>query len=185
MATGRSDYPNQVNNVLGFPFIFRGALDVRATADQRGDEDRGHPRAGRAGQGRRAGRGAAGPTAWTELEFGRDYIIPKPFDPRVLMWDAPAVAKAAMETGVAHKSTSTSTSTVRRWSAGWASRTRSCACMINKAQRQPKRVVFPEGDEDKILRACQILVDESIAFPILLGDEETIRRRAAELRPAP
>ena len=101
MATGRSDYPNQVNNVLGFPFIFRGALDVRARAINEADEDGRRPRAGGAGQAGRAGVGARGLRRREVHASGREYIIPKPFDPRVLLWVAPAVAKAAMDSGVA------------------------------------------------------------------------------------
>ncbi len=102
MATGRSDYPNQVNNVLGFPYIFRGALDVRATHHQHGDEDRRRARAGRAGargRARRSRRRLYG----ARPKFGPDYIIPVPFDPRLISTVPPAVAKAAMDTGVARK----------------------------------------------------------------------------------
>ncbi len=179
IATGRSDYPNQVNNVLGFPFIFRGALDVRATTIN--DEMKlaaTHALASLAREDvpdsvRRA-------YASEKLEFGREYIIPKPFDPRVLLFEAYAVAKAAIETGVAQlpldlehyrdnleKRLGRSHEVMR--------------IMIHKAQRGPRRVVFPEGFEDKILRASQILLDEKIALPVLIGDEESIRRRAAEL----
>ena len=102
IATGRSDYPNQVNNVLGFPFIFRGALDVRATGDQRGDEDRRRRRARRAGA--RAGAGGSRRGLWRRSHsFGPDYIIPAPFDPRLMEIVPSAVAQAAMDSGVAQK----------------------------------------------------------------------------------
>jgi malate dehydrogenase (oxaloacetate-decarboxylating)(NADP+) len=171
VATGRSDYPNQVNNVLGFPFIFRGALDVRATTIN--DEMKlaaTHALASLAKEDvpdsvRRA-------YGLERLEFGREYLIPKPFDPRVLVWEASAVAEAAIRTGVAQQE-----QLERRM--GKAREV--MRIMINKAQRQPKRIVFPEGEEEKILRASQILVDEKIAVPVLLGRERVIRERMAEL----
>jgi malate dehydrogenase (oxaloacetate-decarboxylating)(NADP+) len=114
------------------------------------------------------------------LEFGRQYIIPKPFDPRVLIWEASAVAQAAMDTGVAqvpvHIGQYREALERRLGKAYGVVRN-----MVNKAQRQPKRVVFTEGEEGKILRACQILLDEKIALPILLGHEDTIRARVEEL----
>ena len=179
IATGRSDYANQVNNVLGFPFIFRGALDVRATTIN--DEMKlaaTHALAALAREDvpdnvRRA-------YAAESLEFGPEYIIPKPFDTRVLIWEASAVAKAAMETGVAQQPLDLDhyrDSLERRLGRSHEV----MRIMIHKAQRNPKRVVFPEGTEDKILRAAQILIDEKIATPILLGKESLIRQRAGEL----
>ena len=179
IATGRSDYPNQVNNVLGFPFIFRGALDVRATAIN--DEMKlaaTHALAALARQDvpdsvRRA-------YGLEDLEFGPDYIIPKPFDPRVLTWEATAVAKAAMETGVAQHSRDLNEyreELERRL--GKAHEL--MRVMIHKAQRDPRRVVFPEGEEHKVLRAAQILLDEKIARPVLLGKATRIRQAAADL----
>ncbi|HTQ53305.1 MAG TPA: phosphate acetyltransferase [Bryobacteraceae bacterium] len=180
VATGRSDYPNQVNNVLGFPFIFRGALDVRATTVN--DEMKLAATRALAALARQdvpdAVRRAYGVD---RLEFGREYIIPKPFDSRVLIWEAAAVAQAAMETGVAQAPIDIAEyreQLERRL--GKAHEV--MRVMIHKAQRQPKRVVFPEGEEPKILRACQILVDEKIARPVLLGNEEKIRERMEELR---
>jgi malate dehydrogenase (oxaloacetate-decarboxylating)(NADP+) len=115
------------------------------------------------------------------LEFGREYIIPKPFDPRVLIWEASAVAQAAMETGVAQQPVD-----LEQYREELEKRLGKAhemmRAMIHKAQRQPKRVVFTEGEEAKVLRACQILLDEKIAFPILLGDESRIRVKMAELR---
>jgi malate dehydrogenase (oxaloacetate-decarboxylating)(NADP+) len=179
IATGRSDYPNQVNNVLGFPFIFRGALDVRATKIN--DEMKLAATHALAALAREDVPDAVRRTYGAEnLEFGPEYIIPKPFDTRVLLWEASAVAKAAMETGVAQQPLDLDQyrdSLERRLGRSHEV----MRIMIHKAQSDPKRVVFPEGREDKILRAAQILVDEKIAQPIVLGDETTIRNRAAEL----
>jgi malate dehydrogenase (oxaloacetate-decarboxylating)(NADP+) len=179
VATGRSDFPNQVNNVLGFPFIFRGALDVRAT----GIND----------QMKLAATRALAALAKEDvpdsvlraygverMEFGREYIIPKPFDPRVLIWEASAVAQAAMETGVAQKPVDLvryREELERRLGRAYEV----MRAMVHKAQKQPKRIVFTEGEQPKILRACQILVDEKIATPILLGNEATILARVEEL----
>jgi malate dehydrogenase (oxaloacetate-decarboxylating)(NADP+) len=114
------------------------------------------------------------------MEFGREYIIPKPFDPRVLIWEAAAVAQAAMETGVAQRPVDIEHYREELEKRLGKSR-EIMRAMIHKAQRAPKRIVFAEGEENKILRACQILVDENIAQPILLGEEEIIRARIAEL----
>jgi malate dehydrogenase (oxaloacetate-decarboxylating)(NADP+) len=179
MATGRSDYPNQVNNVLGFPFIFRGALDVRATAIN--DEMKMAASLALAELARQDVPDSVRRAYGVEtMEFGRDYIIPKPFDSRVLTWVAPAVAKAAMETGVAQ--IQVDLEEYREALERRLGKSQEIMRMIiHKAQRAPKRIVFPEGDQDKILRAAQILVDERVARPILLGNEEVIRRRAEEL----
>ncbi|HLY06175.1 MAG TPA: NADP-dependent malic enzyme, partial [Rhizomicrobium sp.] len=180
VATGRSDFPNQVNNVLGFPFIFRGALDVRATTVN--DEMQLAATRALAALAREDVPDAVRRAYGVErLEFGRDYIIPKPFDSRVLIWEAAAVAQAAMETGVAQSPIDIleyREQLERRL--GKANEV--MRVMIHKAQRQPKRVVFPEGEEPKILRACQILTDEKIATPVLLGDEAKIRAEIALLR---
>src|SRR5437016_5848356 len=180
VATGRSDYPNQVNNVLGFPFIFRGALDVRATTIN--DEMKLAATRALAALAKEdvpdSVRRAYG---LERLEFGREYLIPKPFDPRVLVWEAAAVAGAAMETGVAQQTVDLDE--YREQLERRLGKAREVMrVMINKAQRRPQRVVFPEGEEEKILRASQILVDEKIASPILLGDERVIRARMADLR---
>jgi malate dehydrogenase (oxaloacetate-decarboxylating)(NADP+) len=179
VCTGRSDYPNQVNNVLGFPFIFRGALDVRATAIN--DEMKLAATRALAALAKEdvpdSVRAAYGVD---RIEFGRDYIIPKPFDPRVLIWESAAVAQAAMETGVAQRPVNLDEykdALERRL--GKAREV--MRVIIHKAQHRPMRVVFPEGDASKILRACQILVDEKIAEPILLGNEDAIRAQIAEL----
>ena len=178
MATGRSDYPNQVNNVLGFPFIFRGALDVRATTINE--------------QMKLAATYALAALAKEEvpdsvcraykverLRFGRDYLIPKPFDSRVLVWEATAVARAAMESGVAQVPVNLDDyreQLERRL--GKAHEI--MRGMIHKAQQDPKRIVFPEGDNQKILSAAHILLEEKIATPILLGNEQAIRSRAEQ-----
>jgi malate dehydrogenase (oxaloacetate-decarboxylating)(NADP+) len=180
MATGRSDFPNQVNNVLGFPFIFRGALDVRATAIN-------EPMKLAATRALAALAKEDVPDAVRRaygverMEFGRDYIIPKPFDQRVLLWVAPAVAGAAMETGVAMLPVD-----LQEYREQLRSRLGKAEevmrVMVHKAQRDPRRVVFPEGEATKILRASQILVDEGIAHPILIGSEERIEAATADLR---
>jgi malate dehydrogenase (oxaloacetate-decarboxylating)(NADP+) len=180
MATGRSDYPNQVNNVLGFPFIFRGALDVRATAIN--DEMKMAATRALAALAKQdvpdSVRRAYGVE---EMAFGPDYIIPKPFDPRVLIWESAAVAEAAMRTGVAQQPVN-----IEEYKEQLARRLGKAyevmRMMVNKAQRAPKRVVFPEGEESKMLRASQILLDEKIAFPILLGSEKRIRARIEDLK---
>src|SRR5215467_6236558 len=180
VATGRSDFPNQVNNVLGFPFIFRGALDVRAT--QINDEMKLAATRALAALAKEDVPDSVRRAYDVEhMEFGREYIIPKPFDPRVLIWEASAVAQAAIETGVAQLPIDLAEyreQLERRLGKAHEF----MRVMVHKAQIHPKRVVFPEGDEDKILRACQILIDEKIAQPILLGDEAKIRRKMEELR---
>ncbi len=180
MATGRSDYPNQVNNVLGFPFIFRGALDVRATAIN--DEMKIAACMALANLAKEdvpdsVMRAYGG----RKIEFGREYIIPKPFDPRVLLWEAPAVARAAMATGVARHPITDFEAYKDSLEARLGKSREVMRFFIHKAQQAPKRVVFPEGEEEKILRAAQIIVDEKIAQPILLGHHDTIRQKIAEL----
>jgi malate dehydrogenase (oxaloacetate-decarboxylating)(NADP+) len=179
IATGRSDFPNQVNNVLGFPFIFRGALDVRATTiNDKMKLAATHALAALAKED--VPDSVLRAYGVEHMEFGREYIIPKPFDSRVLIWEASAVAQAAMETGVAQKPID-----IEQYREDLEKRLGKAnevmRLMIHKAQRQPKRVVFTEGEEGKILRACQILVDENIAHPILLGNQAKIRQRIEEL----
>ncbi len=179
MATGRSDFPNQVNNVLGFPFIFRGALDVRATAI---NEQMKHAAT------RALAALAKEPVPYAvikayrlqNLKFGRDYIIPKPFDPRVLLWVAPAVAQAAMESGVAQKQIDLEKYREELEARLGFSR-KFMRVMINKAKSAPKRIVYPEGDFPAILKACEIILDEGMAHPILLGDEQVIQNRIEEM----
>ena len=178
IATGRSDYPNQVNNVLGFPFIFRGALDVRATAineEMKLAATRALANLAKEDVPDSVCRAYGVP----RMQFGREYLIPKPFDPRVLMWEASAVAEAAMKTGVAQEPVDLDiyrAQLERRLGKAYeVSR-----AMIHKAQANPKQVVFPEGDSEKILRACHVLVEEKIGNPILLGETAKIHARARE-----
>ncbi len=179
MATGRSDFPNQVNNVLGFPFIFRGALDVRATAINE-EMKLAATRALASLTKQDVPDSVCRVYGVERLEFGRDYLIPKPFDPRVLIWEASAVAQAAMETGVAQLPVD-----LEEYKEQLERRLGKAhevmRSVVHKAQRQPKRVVFPEGEESKILRACQILLDEKIAQPVLLGNRKRILARLSEL----
>ncbi len=179
MATGRSDYPNQVNNVLGFPYIFRGALDVRATQINEAMK--------------LAAVRALAELAKTAVPdivnmaynqnnmcFGSQYIIPKPLDPRLLATIAPAVAKAAIDSGVAQKN-------IANWDAYALELNKRLGLdnqlfrvISSKARKDPKRLVFAEADNIKILKAATIVYDEGIAYPILLGDPEKINRIAEE-----
>jgi malate dehydrogenase (oxaloacetate-decarboxylating)(NADP+) len=180
IGTGRSDYNNQVNNVLCFPFLFRGALDTHARAIN--DEMKMAACLALAKLAKEdvpdSVRKAYG---GVEIKFGREYLIPKPFDPRVLLHVAPAVAKAAMDSGVARLPIDDLDKYRERLEALQGRSKEIMRVLINKAKSNPKRVVFPEGEEDKILRAVAIILDEGIAVPILLGDIEVIRARAQEL----
>ncbi len=181
MATGRSDYPNQVNNVLGFPFIFRGALDVRAkaiTEEMKMAAAKALAALAREEVPESVSRAYGGET----FGFGRDYIIPKPLDPRVLYWVAPAVAKAAMDGGVARQKIDLVE--YRERLRKMQSRTHAVMSGIFEKARAKKlaKIVFPEGNHEKILHAAQILRDEGICEPILLGPVEKIRAAIAEHR---
>lgn len=175
MATGRSDHPNQVNNVLGFPFIFRGALDVRATAINE---------AMKMAAVRALARMAKEPVPeqvniaydQTRLSFGKDYIIPKPFDPRLLVEIPPEVAKAAMDSGVA-------TAPIEDWDrykeslqSRLGNDQKLVRMLHNRAKASPQRVVFTEADQLDVLKAAQIVMEEEIAIPVLLGRKETIQK---------
>ncbi len=180
VATGRSDYPNQINNVLGFPFIFRGALDVRAKAIN--DEMKlaaAHALAALAHED--VPDSVLNAYGVVSMKFGEEYLIPKPLDPRVLLWEAPAVAEAAMKTGAARKQIDLDEyreQLAARLGAGRRIR----RAIINKAQAAPsQRIVFAEGEESKIIRAAAQIVEERIGTPILLGDEATIAAKVAEL----
>jgi malate dehydrogenase (oxaloacetate-decarboxylating)(NADP+) len=179
VATGRSDYPNQVNNVLGFPFIFRGALDVHATAINE-EMKLAATRALAALAKEDVPDSVCRAYGVERMIFGPDYIIPKPFDPRVLLWEASAVARAAMESGVAQEPVD-----IAEYREQLEKRLGKAhgvmRLVIHKAQHSPKRVVFPEGENEKVLRACHILLEERVASPILLGNEKLIRAKAAEL----
>ena len=179
MATGRTDFPNQVNNVLGFPYIFRGALDVRA---------RSINEAMKLAAVKALAELAKTPVpdivnlAYNKknLAFGPEYIIPKPLDPRLLATVAPAVAKAAQESGVAQKQITNWDSYVLELNKRLGLDNQIMRILGSKARRDPKRIVFAEADNQKILKAASIVYDDGIAYPILLGDEQKIKRIAAE-----
>jgi malate dehydrogenase (oxaloacetate-decarboxylating)(NADP+) len=179
VATGRSDHPNQVNNVLGFPYIFRGALDVRArTIDEGMKVAAAEAIASLAREEvpdvvlRAYGR--------HRMRFGRDYIIPKPFDNRVLYWVAPAVAKAALESGVARDQLDVEAYSERLYRT--ISPTRRVLWNITEtAKTDPRRIVFPESEDDNILRAAHRVIEANIARPILIGVPERIREHAKKL----
>ncbi len=177
VATGRSDYDNQVNNVLGFPGIFRGALDVRATDIN--EAMKVAAAAALAELTRKDVPQAVNKAYGSDFAFGPDYIIPKPFDPRVVESVAPAVARAAMESGVATVQVDLHeyAERIKILKGGSTAILRRFARM---AQRSPRRIVFPEAVEPRILGACAILVDERIARPILLGDPAKIRAVVAD-----
>jgi malate dehydrogenase (oxaloacetate-decarboxylating)(NADP+) len=180
MATGRSDFPNQVNNVLGFPFIFRGTLDVRATSIN--DEMKIAASRALAKLAKEdVPDNVLKAYGKKRIEFGKEYIIPKPFDPRVLFWEATAVAKAAMDTGVAKKPIADFEKYRDELEARLGKSREVMRFYINKAKSEPKRIVFPEGEEDKILRAAQVLVDEGIAKPILLGAPDAVNQHIKDL----
>jgi malate dehydrogenase (oxaloacetate-decarboxylating)(NADP+) len=181
MATGRSDYPNQVNNVLGFPFIFRGALDVRAREINEAMKmaaSRALAALARMDVPDSVSRAYGGQT----FRFGRDYLIPKPFDFRVLLWVAPAVAEAAMNSGVARKPIADMGAYLRRLEAMLSRSREVMSVVIEKARRDPKRIVFPEGEHPRILRAAKILAEEGICRPILLAREPAVETLARELQ---
>ena len=176
VATGRSDYPNQVNNVLGFPFIFRGAMDARAT-EVNEEMKMAATRALAALAKEEVPESVAALYGLRSVKFGRDYLIPFPFDPRVLLWIAPAVAWAAVASGVAKDFVDVED--YRDQLEARLGRARGIIRgIINRAVRDPKRIVFPEGEEPKILRAARIIVDDGIGYPILLGNREVIERNA-------
>ncbi|MDB5062383.1 MAG: malic enzyme [Mucilaginibacter sp.] len=175
MATGRSDFPNQVNNVLGFPYIFRGALDVRATAI---NEEMKIAAVKAIAEMAKKPVPEAVNLAYniTNLKFGRDYIIPKPMDQRLITEVSSAVARAAMESGVARKAITDWAAYHEELLSRLGNNNKLLRDITNKAKQEPKRVVFAEADTYKILRAAQIVKDEGIAIPILLGNIEKIKR---------
>ena len=175
IATGRSDYPNQINNVLGFPFIFRGALDVRARAIN-DDMKFAASKALAALAKEDVPDSVLRAYGVDKIKFGREYIIPKPFDPRVLLWEAPAVAQSAMETGVARKTIDLNEYREQlAYRQGIGAQVR--YFIMNKARSSggEKRVAFAEGEEQKVIRAAYQIQDEKIAIPVLIG-----RRRVIE-----
>ena len=177
VATGRSDYPNQVNNVLGFPFIFRGALDSRATEVNEAMK-MAATRALAALAREDVPESVARLYGLRSVRFGPDYLIPFPFDPRVLLWVAPAVAWAAVASGVAKEFIDLDD--YRHQLEARLGRARGLMRgIMMRATQDPKRVVFPEGEEPKIIRAARLLADEGIAYPILLGNREAVEAAAA------
>ncbi|HJV36800.1 NADP-dependent malic enzyme [Geomonas sp.] len=180
MATGRSDYPNQVNNVLGFPFIFRGALDVRASTIN--EEMKVAAVMALAELAREDCPDSVCRAYGNEkFSFGRNYIIPKPFDPRALLRVAPAVAKAAMDSGVARQPIEDMDRYVESLEALQGKAKETLRFVINKAKCDPKKIVFPEGDNEKILKAAYNLIEEGIAQPILIGNRKKVQDKIAEL----
>jgi malate dehydrogenase (oxaloacetate-decarboxylating)(NADP+) len=186
IATGRSDYPNQVNNVLCFPFIFRGALDVGATtitdamklACMRAIADLAHAEQSDI---------VAAAYAGEALSFGPEYLIPKPFDPRLMVTVPPAVAKAAMESGVATRPIADFAAYHERLSQFIYHSGLIMKPVFEAAKHVPKRVLYAEGEEERVLRAVQVVSDEGLARPILIGRPEVIAARIAKfgLRIAP
>jgi malate dehydrogenase (oxaloacetate-decarboxylating)(NADP+) len=179
MATGRSDYPNMVNNVLGFPYIFRGALDVRATQINEPMKLAAvHALAGLA----KLPVPDIVNMAYNQqnMAFGPEYIIPKPLDPRLLSSVAPAVAQAAMESGVAQKMITDKEAYEVELNKRLGLDNQLMRVLGNKARRDPKRLLFAEADNQKILKAASILYDEGVAYPILLGDPIKIGQIADE-----
>jgi len=172
MATGRSDYPNQVNNVLGFPFIFRGALDVRAT--EINEEMKVAAARALATLARQDVPDAVVKAYGDDpLQFGPEYIIPKPLDPRVLFEVTPAVAEAAISSGCARTEIDLD-AYVERLEARLGKSREMMRVVLNKAKSDPKRVVLAEGDDEKMIRAAYQLLDQGIARPLLLGDRDRI-----------
>lgn len=180
MATGRSDYPNQVNNVLGFPFIFRGALDTRSTAINE-EMKMAAVKALAALAKQDVPENVSRAYSGTKFRFGRDYLIPKPFDRRVLLWVAPAVAQAAIDSGVAR---------IQLDMGKYRERLEEHLGSIYTVMRGIKRrvqankslpkIVLPEGENTKIIKAAAIMIEEGICVPILLGDEQVVRDRITE-----
>jgi len=180
MATGRSDYPNQVNNVLGFPFIFRGALDVRASTIN--EEMKIAAVMALAELAREDCPDSVCRAYGNEkFSYGRNYIIPKPFDPRALLRVAPAVAKAAMDSGVARQPIEDMNQYVESLEALQGKAKETMRLIINKAKCEPKKIVFPEGDNEKILKAAYTLIEEGIAQPILVGSRKKVQDKIAEM----
>ncbi len=181
VATGRSDYPNQVNNVLGFPFIFRGALDVRARAI---NEDMKYAASEALAKLAKEDVPDSVLRAYgaDSMKLGPDYILPKPLDPRVLLWEAPAVAQMAMETGVARvKIDINEYKEQLAFRQGLGQRVRYFIMNKARATQASKRVVFGEGEENKIIRAAAQVLDEGIAKPILIGRPEIIKEKIKQL----
>jgi len=179
MATGRSDFPNQVNNVLGFPFIFRGALDIRAT--EINEEMKVAAARALADLAKQDVPDAVVKAYGDEpLQFGPNYIIPKPLDARVLFEVAPAVARAAIESGAARVDLDID-QYVERLEARLGKSREMMRVVLNKAKSDPKRIALAEGTDETIIRAASQMVDRGIATPVLIGDEREIRETVADL----
>ncbi len=180
MATGRSDHPNQVNNVLGFPYIFRGALDVRATKIN--EEMKMAAVLALANLAKESVPEQVNIAyGETKLSFGRDYIIPKPFDPRLIAVVSPAVAKAAMETGVAQNPITDWARYESELLDRLGNDNKMVRMLTNRAKTDPKRIIFAEADNMDVLKAAQIVSEEGIGFPILLGNKEVISEMKTEI----
>ena len=180
MATGRSDHPNQVNNVLGFPFIFRGALDVRATKI---NEEMKLAAVNALANLAKSPVPEKVNIVYQEshLEFGKDYIIPKPFDPRLIYEIPPAVAKAAMESGVATEPITDWDSYKERLMERLGAGNKLVRVLHNRAKNNPKSIVFAEAEQMDVLKAAQIVHDEKIGYPILMGDKKIIKELKQEI----
>jgi malate dehydrogenase (oxaloacetate-decarboxylating)(NADP+) len=180
MATGRSDYPNQVNNVLCFPFIFRGALDVGATTINRDMEIAAVNAIAALAQAEQSDIVAAA-YGEQDLKFGPDYLIPRPFDPRLISIVAPAVAKAAMASGVATRPIADLDAYVQRMTEVVYHSGLMMKPVLAAAKKSPKRVVYAEGEQEVVLRAVQVAVDEGIVRPVLVGRPEVVKMRIERL----
>jgi malate dehydrogenase (oxaloacetate-decarboxylating)(NADP+) len=181
IATGRSDYPNQVNNVLGFPFIFRGALDVRAKAINE-EMKLAASQALAALAKEDVPDSVLRAYGLESLKFGRDYIIPTPLDPRVLLWEAPAVANMGMETGVARKKIDINEYREQlAYRQGKGEQVRYFFQNQARSSGGAKRIVFAEGEEPKVIRAAAQITDEKIGVPILLGRPEVVQKTIEDL----
>lgn len=180
MATGRSDHPNQVNNVLGFPYIFRGALDVRATAI---NEEMKLAAVRALAEMTKLPVPEIVSKAYGEksIKFGKDYLIPKPLDPRLIANISSAVAKAAMDSGVAKTNIDDWEEYKLELEERVGAEKRIISRIISAAKKNPKRIVFAEADEEKILKAAQLMYDEKVGIPILLGNEKKIKGLIEEL----
>ena len=176
LCTGRSDYPNQVNNVLCFPFIFRGALDVGATTINEAMKVAAVSAIAELAQAE-ASDIVANAYGGQSLNFGRDYLIPRPFDPRLIERIAPAVAKAAMDSGVATRPLQSLDAYRERMARFVYHSGNSMKPVFEAARLAPKRVIYAEGEEERVLRAVQVAVDEGLAHPVLVGRPEIIARR--------
>ena len=184
LCTGRSDYPNQVNNVLCFPFIFRGALDVGATSINEAMKIAAVKAIAELAQAE-ASDIVASAYGGQSLSFGRDYLIPRPFDPRLIERIAPAVARAAMDSGVATRPLASLESYRQQLARFVYHSGNSMKPVFEAAKLAPKRVIYAEGEEERVLRAVQVVVDEGLARPVLVGRAEVIAKRIKALGLAP